>query len=138
MQIVAGLGVLSGSVMTGNIIGAAFGSMMILHGANGVQEGALNMIKGRDDTVGMLKQGYIAVACFGGFSSKTGMITYSAIDLLLSGYGLARLAIKPDTWRLFRYISSDYTHGFTEMSKFDLSIEIYNNTLAIKSINDSQ
>lgn len=134
IQIVAGFGVGFASAATGNVIGVAFGAMLVLHGFNGVQESVENLIYGTDDAEGFLKTGYIKTAKFIGFSGQVGEIAYSSMDLALSAYGLWRMSLKPDTWRLFRNINQDYVRSFKLMTKTDLTIELYNDSMAIKSI----
>ena len=136
MQVVAGLGVIVASAATGNVIGIGFGALLSLHGFNGVVEGAVNLKTGNDDAIGPLKKAYIGGAKFLGFDEKVGEMAYTSMDLALSVYGMARLVMKPQTYRLFHYLSTDYVRGIRDMSRFDLGIEIYNDSLSLKSIYD--
>ncbi|AIR00129.1 hypothetical protein LG71_09570 [Pluralibacter gergoviae] len=137
LQVVAGLAVISASLASGVVIGTAFGGMLVLHGLNGVQESAENLIFNKSDSIGFLKKGYIVTAKFLGFDSKVGQIAYSSMDLALSLYGFVRLIKKPEAWRLFYYLNTDYVRKIKEMSRNELLIEIYNDGIAIKSIRDS-
>lgn len=137
LQIVGGVAVVFAST-PGNITGMAFGSMLVLHGTNAIHEGIVNIVESRDDTVGFMKEGYIAIAEFAGFQTRAGATAFSVMDLTLSGYGLARLTLKSSAWRLFHYIPSDYVRGLKQMSKADLILEMYNDSMALKSINDNQ
>lgn len=56
LQVVAGLAVISASLASGVVIGTAFGGMLVLHGLNGVQESAENLIFNKSDSVGFLKK----------------------------------------------------------------------------------
>lgn len=136
MQVVAGLGVIVASAATGNVIGVGFGALLSLHGFNGVVEGAVNLKTGNDDAIGPLKKAYISGAKFLGFDEKVGEMAYTSMDLALSVYGMARLLMKPHTYRLFHYLSTDYVRGIKDMSSFDLGVEIYNDSLSLKSIYD--
>ncbi len=136
MQVIAGVSVMAVSFSTGNVIGIAFGGMLTLHGVNGFQESVENIVYNKSDSVGVLKQGYIATAEFLGFDQKVGEIAYSTMDIALSLYGIFRLVQKPEAWRLFYYINTDYVRGIKEMSRKELYIEIYNDSMAIKSISD--
>lgn len=139
MQVIAGLGVI-GAAPTfgpGAVIGVGFGAMLVLHGLNGVQESALNLVYNKKDSEGFLKKKYIATAEFLGFDRYVGEIAYSSADLALSLYGIVRLVQKPQTWRLFYYLNTDFTRGFKNMSRKELFIEAYNDGMAIKSIYDS-
>lgn len=136
MQVVAGIGVIAASAATGNIIGVGFGALLTLHGFNGVVEGAVNLKTGNDDAVGPLKKVYIAGAEFLGFDQNVGEMAYTTMDLALSVYGMARLVMKPQTYRLFHYLSTDYVRGIKDMSRFDLGVEIYNDSFSLKSLHD--
>lgn len=134
LQIAAGIGVGFSSIATGNVVGAAFGAMLALHGLNSMQENVDNLIRDRDDSQGFLKNGYVATAKFLGFDQKVGEIAYSGMDLTLSAYGMVKLSLKPDAWRLFRYINVDYLRNINLMTRTELAIEVYNNTMTIKSM----
>lgn len=133
LQVVAGIGVIEVSLATGMVFGAGFGALLVAHGANSIQESILNLYEGVDDSKGFMKKTYIAGAEFFGFDQKTGELAYSVVDLGLSAYGMGRLIIKPESWRLFRHLPTDYVRGVKEMSRFDLGVEIYNDSMAIKS-----
>ncbi|MCL2898721.1 DUF4225 domain-containing protein [Brenneria tiliae] len=137
LQVVAGLGVIAVSVASGNPVGVIFGGMLTLHGANSVQEAGENLIYKTNDSTGLLKQGYVKTAEFLGFDARVGNIAYSSADLALSAYGMIKLTLKPEAWRLFHYVNADYVRGIQKMSRIELGIEIYNDVQAIKSINDN-
>ncbi|WP_338491193.1 DUF4225 domain-containing protein [Erwinia aphidicola] len=82
---------------------------------------------------GFLKKGYIETANFLGFDNKTGSIAYSAMDLALSGYGLGRLVLKPDAFRLFKYIPADFIRNYRIMTAPALAIEATGDGLSIRS-----
>ncbi|WP_017348348.1 DUF4225 domain-containing protein [Pantoea sp. A4] len=136
LQVIAGVSVIEASLATGMVFGAGFGALLVAHGANSIQESALNLYYGVDNTQGFVKKTYIAGAEFLGFDQKTGELAYSIMDLGLSAYGMGRLIIKPDSWRLFRHLPTDYVRGIKEMSRFDLGVEVYNDSMTIKSIAD--
>ena len=138
LQVIAGIGVIEASLATGMVFGAGFGALLIAHGANSVQESALNLYHGVDDSRGLLKRSYIAGAEFLGFDEKTGELAYTIMDLGLSAYGMSRLIVKPEIWRLFRHLPTDYIRGIKQMSRFDLGVEIYNDSMAIKTLLDTE
>ncbi|WP_256371771.1 DUF4225 domain-containing protein [Erwinia tracheiphila] len=137
MQVIAGVSVIGASLATGTIIGSAFGGMLVLHGLNGFQESVENLVYGKTDSVGLLKQGYVATAEFLGFDQRVGQLAYSSMDLALSVYGIVRLVQKPEAWRLYYFLNTDYVRGIKEMSRKELFIEVYNDASAIKSISDT-
>lgn len=137
MQVIAGVSVIGASLASGTIIGSAFGGMLVLHGLNGFQESVENLVYGKTDSVGLLKQGYVATAEFLGFDQRVGQLAYSSMDLALSLYGIVRLVQKPEAWRLYYFLNTDYVRGIKEMSRKELFIEVYNDASAIKSISDT-
>ncbi|EJF30463.1 MULTISPECIES: DUF4225 domain-containing protein [Enterobacteriaceae] len=136
-QVIAGAGITIASITHGNMIGLTAGSLLILHGVNGLYEGVTNISTGRSDTTGAVKKGYVRVAEFMGFSDKAGLLAYSGMDLALSGYGLARQIMKADAWRLFRHLPSDFVRNYKNMSTTALLIEGAGDGVALKSIADS-
>lgn len=67
-----------------------------------------------------------------------GVLAYNFMSIGLSGYGMARMVLKPDAWRLFRHIPTDYVRNIKTMGYGSLAIEGTGNTLSVKAINDSQ
>jgi Protein of unknown function (DUF4225) len=138
LTVLGGLTVVAGSLATGNILGVVAGATIILHGANGIQEVIKNLIYDTDSSTGFMLNGYIATAEYLGFDTKVGIMAYNLMSIGLSGYGMARLVLKPDAWRLFRYIPTDYVRNIKTMGYGSLMIEGMGNTLSLKAINDSK
>lgn len=138
LTVLGGLTIAAGSLATGNVLGVIGGATIILHGANGVQEVIKNLIYDTDSSTGFMLNGYIATAEFLGFDKRVGAIAYNTMSIGLSGYGMARLVLKPDVWRLFRYIPTDYVRNIKTMGYGSLAIEGVGNTLSLKAINDSK
>lgn len=63
-----------------------------------------------------------------------GDIAYGAVDLGLSAYGVGRLVLKPDSWRLFRYVRTDYVRGYENASKAALSFEVLSDGVTINPL----
>lgn len=138
LQVVGGVGLISTSLATGNVIGVVAGGFLILHGANSVYEGLDNITRHRSSSTGLVKGVYIQAAEFMGFKGSVGAIAFSLMDLTLSGYGMARWVLKPDAWRLFRYMNNDFIINIKMMPKTALAIEAYNDGWAIKSVLEKQ
>ena len=132
-QIVAGVGIALASAPMGNIVGIGAGALLMLHGLNAMQEGALNIASSRNDNEGFLKRGYIDTAKFIGFDAKTGSMAYSSMDLALSGYGLARSVLKPNAYRLFTFIPSDFVRRYKNISAPALTIEVIGDAFSVRS-----
>lgn len=122
MQIATGAGICYVSVGTLCLVA---GVPMMAHGANNVYESGRNLFERRNDIEGPLRKGYQAVAKAMGNSEREGNIAYGVADLGLSAYVLGRSVLKPDAWRLFRYIRTDYVRAYKNMGAKSLGLEIY-------------
>ena len=131
LQIAAGAGICYASVGTLCVFA---GGPLMAHGANNVYENGRNLWEGRSDTQGPLRKGYQELANLMGGSAFEGDMAYGALDLGLSAYGLGRLVLKPDAWRLFRYVRTDYVRGYEDASKAALSFEVLSNGVTIQSM----
>ena len=137
-QIVAGAGIVVASLFTGNVIGIIAGATIVLHGANNVYGSFQNLKSNRNDTEGFLRGGYVKTAEFFGFNATTGRIAYSMADLTLSGYGLARMVLKPDAWRLYRYLPSDFIRNIKTVGAPSLALEAIGDSITLKSVYDQR
>ncbi len=137
-QVVGGLALGVSSVTSMNIIGVVAGATMFMHGLNSFQEAFDNLENGTNSSTGFLQGSYIATAEFLGFDKKIGALAYNFMSLGLSGYGMLRVVLKPDAWRLFRHIPSDYVRNIKTMGYGSLAIESVGNVLSVKAINDSK
>lgn len=138
LTIIGGFTVAAGSISTGNIIGVIGGAAIIAHGFNAVQESVENLLNGTDSATGFAQSGYIATAEFLGFEKKAGVLAYNLMSIGLSGYGMARMVLKPQAWRLFNYIPTDYARNIKTMGYGSLAIEGISNSVSIKAINDNK
>lgn len=132
LEVIAGIGIAFGASPT--IAGSAFGALLITHGLNNLGESYNNLKDNRDDSVGLIRNGYIATAQFMGFSKEAGDLAYSVVDAGLSVYGLKRFVLKENSWKLFYYLNTDYVRNIKTMSKPALAIEATSDSLVIKSI----
>ncbi|WP_192872195.1 DUF4225 domain-containing protein [Pseudomonas congelans] len=113
MQVVAGAGICYGSVGTLCLVA---GLPIMAHGANNVYENGRNLWEGRSDTEGPVRKGYQAAAKAVGYGAREGNMAYGSADLAMSVYGVTKLVLKPDSWRLFRYIRTDYVRAYRNTS----------------------
>ncbi|WP_103734773.1 DUF4225 domain-containing protein [Pseudomonas sp. GZJR-8] len=130
-----GIGVIAGALQfaTGaGICYASVGTLCLLagipimaHGANNMYENGRNMLEGHSDTVGPVRNGYRGAAQSLGYGESGGDLVYSGTDMIMSFYSLRRLVLKPDAWRLFRYIRSDKERAYKKMGTFSLGVEVY-------------
>ncbi|KHN49520.1 DUF4225 domain-containing protein [Pectobacterium fontis] len=119
-QVFSGFGVIAGST---TYIGKLAGAHIVLSSASASLESFLHLI-GRDDEIGFMKSGYMHAAEFLGFDKKAGLLAYHSVDLVTSFYGIVKLTLKPDAWRLFRYIPSDYYRKINTMSRASLMLKM--------------
>ncbi|WP_412458117.1 DUF4225 domain-containing protein [Pseudomonas syringae] len=113
MQFVAGAGICYGSVVTLCLVA---GVPIMAHGANNVYENGRNLWEGRSDTEGPVRKRYQAAAKAVGYGAQEGNMAYGSADLAMSVYGVTKLVLKPDSWRLFRYIRTDYVRAYRNTS----------------------
>ncbi|POA50015.1 hypothetical protein C1893_00105 [Pseudomonas sp. MPR-ANC1] len=131
LQFVAGAGICYGSV---GALCLFVGAPLMAHGANNTYENGRNLWEGRSDIQGPVRKGYQEAAKLIGGGAFEGNMAYGAVDLGLSVYGLGRLVLKPDAWRLFRYVHSDYVRGYENVSKKVLATEVISDGITIRSM----
>lgn len=131
LQFAAGAGICYASVGTLCLFA---GAPLMLHGANNTYENGRNLWGKRSDTQGPVRKGYQEVAKAMGAGEFEGNMAYGAIDLGLSAYGVGRMVLKPDAWRLFRYVRTDYVRGYENASKVVLALEAISDTATMNSM----
>ncbi|AEG95191.1 DUF4225 domain-containing protein [Klebsiella aerogenes] len=122
LQMVAGTGVFATSLPTGNVIGMLAGATLFLNGVSSVAEG-VQKLSGSDNPSNLMRDAYENSAQFLGFDRKLGLLAYQFVDLATSYYGLFKLTLKPDVWRLYRYTAPDFYRKVSAMSRAALVIK---------------
>jgi len=92
------------------------------HGSENMYENGYYLLY-REDVSGYTKDAYRYAANILGYSNDDADVVYNVADLALSCYGLGRQVLKPDAWKLYRYISTDYTRVWKTMSGIELGVE---------------
>lgn len=105
------------------VLCATFGVPLMAHGANNVYENGRNLLEGRSDAEGPVRDLYQSAAKAMGKGELEGNIAYGVADLGMSAYGVSRLVLKPDSWRLFRYVREDYVRAYKGASTSSLVLE---------------
>ncbi|MGW8466963.1 DUF4225 domain-containing protein [Pseudomonas sp. CLCA07] len=131
VQILTGAGICYGSAGTLCLIG---GVPMMAHGANNIYENGRNLLESRDDTEGPTRKAYQAIANWAGKSDREGNIAYGTADIATSIYGAFRLTLKPDAWRLFRYVRTDYVRAYKNMGPGSRILEAHTNFQTMKQV----
>ena len=88
----------TGILACSSLVGCAGGAYLGAHGLNNIYEGFTG-------ETGLLREGYRAI-----FGEDWGDIAYGAADVGTSVHGATKLVLKPDAWKLFRHIPSDYVN----------------------------
>lgn len=132
-QISAGGGICYASL---GVLCATFGVPLIAHGANNVYENGRNLIEGRSDTEGPVREFYRGVAKAVGRSESEADIAYGVAELGMSAYGVSRLVLKPDSWRLFRYVREDYVRTYEKMSWTAIATESASNIVTLDGVSE--
>ncbi|CRM26422.1 hypothetical protein [Pseudomonas sp. 31 R 17] len=135
LQIAAGAGICYASVGTLCLIA---GVPLMAHGANNLYEGGRNLATGQSDTVGPARAMYQSVAFAAGHGEREANMAYGAVDIGLSAYSIVRHVLKPDAWRLFRYLDADRVRAYKIMSPSSLGAEAVINGITINQLYEEQ
>lgn len=119
-QIATGAGVCYGS---GGTLCAFLGAPLMAHGANNVYENARSLYEGRSDVEGPVRKTYQKAAKQLGYTDSGGNMAYLAGDLAMPGIGMMRPVLKPDAWRLFRFMKTDRERAYMQMNRVALALE---------------
>jgi len=131
MQIATGAGICYASAGTLCLI---TGVPLMAHGANNIYEGGRNLMTGQSDTIGPVREGYHAMSSAVGYGEREANMAYGSVDIGLSVYSGARHVLKPDAWRLFRYLDTDRIRVYKLMKPGTLGAEAVINSITIEQI----
>ena len=109
---------------------------MVLNGANNTYESGRNLLENRSDAVGPLRKGYRALSGVLGSGNCEADIAYGVVDLSSSAYGIGKLVLKPDAWRLFRYVRSDYVRAYHHASRGGFFFDRFIDGMTAKTMYD--
>ena len=135
LQMATGAGICYASVGTLCLIA---GVPLMAHGANNLYEGGRNLTTGQSDTVGPVRAMYQSAALVAGHGEREANMAYSAVDIGLSAYSIGRHVLKPDAWRLFRYLDADRIRAYKTMSPSSLGAEAIINGITINQLYEEQ
>ncbi|PNO69904.1 DUF4225 domain-containing protein [Serratia marcescens] len=124
-QIFAGIGTcaLSAGMACGGV-----GVPLMAQGANNVYESGYYLLF-RKDKVGSIREAYHYAANYLGYNKNEADIVYSSVDISLSGYGIFSKSLRPDSWRLFKHINSDYIIEWKKLGTVPLGTEVFSNAI---------
>ena len=133
LQFAAGAGICYASLGTLCFVA---GIPMMLNGANNTYESGRNLLENRSDAVGPLRKGYRALSGVLGSGNCEADIAYGVVDLSSSAYGIGKLVLKPDAWRLFRYVRSDYVRAYHHASRGGFFFDRFIDGMTAKTMYD--
>lgn len=111
-----------------------FGAVTVAHGSNNVIENSVNLRNGNSEAQGPVRKIYQGIAKAAGGSESTGDKAYAIIDLTTSAYGVFRKVPKPDSWRLYRSMSTDSVRAYKLTSKAALSLEALSDAITLEQL----
>ncbi|WP_081263256.1 DUF4225 domain-containing protein [Pseudomonas putida] len=110
------------------------GMPIVAHGANNIYENSTNLWTGRNDAQGALRKIYHHAAIAAGGTAAHGNAAYGTMDIAISGFGIFRKVRKPETWKIFNYIKSDYARAYTQTGKLALAFEALVSSITLYQI----
>jgi len=122
LQVVGGAGILATSVMSGNVVGIIAGANIFLNGLSSTFE-SYQKLTGDANPTNFMRDTHEDVAEFLGFDRRVGTLSYQITDLSTAYYGIIKLSLKPEAWRLFSHLPSDYYRKVSKMSRPALAIK---------------
>ncbi|RLM19060.1 hypothetical protein BIY29_17260 [Brenneria alni] len=118
-QVVAGIAACTASA---GYLCAGFGSLNVSHGLNNLYESGYYLLF-RENRSGWTRDTYRAIAKSIAQSEKRADLAYASVDLGISAYGLFRNVVREDSFRLFRYINSDFVRSWKTMGAVSVFAE---------------
>lgn len=121
LTIVGGVGM----VASMNPIGMLAGATLFVDGINGITREASHLRYGDSaHSEGIFADSSMEAAKFMGFTPETGLATYKAATLVSSVYGITGAMRKPEAWKLFRWLPTDYFRKVETMNRTELTMKI--------------
>lgn len=112
---------------------ASFGAPLMAHGINNAHENGYYLLF-RKSTTGYTRDAYRYIGKQFGYNTAASDIMFSAVDLVLSGYGMSRNVLRGDARRLFRYMDDEFIRGWKEAGRLGLTTEVINDGVNIYTI----
>jgi len=140
LSILGGVGLtMAGVALCSTGFGCLIGAPLMLHGANGIEEGVRGIIAGDSNQSGFLKDTYKASAHGLGFDEGVGELAYNLVDLGISVHGKLKLIPKLNEYgnplrKLFYYGRKDLEMAYKQMSGKLLLAEIAGDAIALSDI----
>ncbi|MFJ5159293.1 DUF4225 domain-containing protein [Pantoea sp. NPDC088449] len=117
-------------------LGVLAGAVLITDGANSISKEIARYAMGNKTSEGLIADAAMATAEFMGFSRNSGLGIYKSVSLAANAYSVFGLLRRPGTWRLFRYLPTDYYRKVSAMSRPKLTMKIVGYGVTAKVIFD--
>lgn len=124
--LVVGAGQLYGGgliMKSASAVGKIAGFYVAISGLSTARESYLKL-RGDKDSSGFLKDAYVSAANFIGLDKKAGLTAYHSMEITSSAYGVFRVSLKSNAWRLYKFIPSDFYMQISRMSKASLALKM--------------
>ncbi|MBO1811588.1 DUF4225 domain-containing protein [Serratia ureilytica] len=137
--VISGITVVGGAMMMSTMtpMGLLAGAILVADGANGITKEISKLRLGNNShSEGIVADKAIEVAKYLGFKGETGLAVFNAISLGAGVYGVFGLMRKPEAWRLFRWMPTDFYRKVDTMSRPQLTIKVVNYGLKAQVVFD--
>ena len=136
--VLAGLQVVGGFAIaaSGTPIGVMAGVILIADGFNTVSREFDQQIRNKPESEGIIANGAMTTAEFMGFRRDSGLAAFKSVSLAANAYGIFGLLKRPETWRLFRYLPTDFYRKVETMNRPLLTMKIVGYGLTAKVVFD--
>ncbi|ELT0932317.1 DUF4225 domain-containing protein [Enterobacter roggenkampii] len=105
-------------------LGVLAGAILVTDGANSISKEVARYATNNTTSEGLVANAAMSTAEFMGFSRENGLGVYKSISLAANAYTIFGLLRRPGTWRLFRYLPTDYYRKVSTLSRPQLTMKI--------------
>lgn len=117
-------------------IGILAGAVLVTDGVNGISKEIAHYARDNRTSEGLVADAAMSTAEFMGFSRNSGLGIYKSVSLAANAYSIFSLFRREGTWRLFRYLPTDYYRKVSTMSRPKLTMKIVGYGVKAKVIFD--
>lgn len=124
--VLAGAEIAAGFTLIGTMtpLGVLAGAVLVTDGANSISKEVARYATNNTTSEGLVANAAMSTAEFMGFSRENGLGVYKSISLAANAYTIFGLLRRPGTWRLFRYLPTDYYRKVSTLSRPQLTMKI--------------
>lgn len=125
--VISGITIIGGGIMIATMtpIGMLAGAILIVDGINGISREYGNLMSdSNSNSKGIVADKVVEFAQFMGFRPESGLSIYNTATLAASVYSIFGLALRPNTFRLFRALPQDFFRQIETISRSKLTMKI--------------